>query len=481
VSSLGCGSDEEPPTLRISAIYGVFGAEASPTWREVLQLAVDDVNDALDAAGEDRYRFELAFADTGNDEEVAPQKADEEAAEGTLAIIGSSASDSLLISEAMNYDDSPIGVTIICANCASSRINDAAREDDDAAKQATARDADEWMFRTFAEAVFDVPVVFDMFRAECPPRGDCNGDNVFKVAIFNSNSPTGGGFRGDVQDYMAEVMQPEFDADPACEADPSACMRGIVENVQYDRDAPPEEFDFATLVTHLLDSENHHEEGDEQLPDPTDTYPTDFITGQALASFEAGISIELAAQGADLNRIRRRANFRSSLVLERAGEQAEGSLGLSAVVAENNLSGDYLLAERGILQLADANHYDAVVLALLATIQAAQALDDPTQVTRAAIRDNVKLVNEKTGSTVAYAGPTELAKAIDAIQAGQKIDYDGASGPVDFSPPTTDPEQNDDAGGNVLCNLEEFTVIDGAFVPGDLFDCVSADCARTQR
>jgi hypothetical protein len=488
VSWLGCGGDDDAAddgdtaVLRVAAVYGIYGAEASSTWQEVLQLAVDDMNEALEIAGEDRYRFELAFSDTGNDsEEVAPGKAIDAVNEGALAVIGSSTSDTLLISRALNYAEAPLGVPVICANCQSPRINDADREDDDPALQAASRDPDEWMFRTVANTD-DVPILFDMMARECPPIGDCNDDGVFKVAVFTSDSPTGGGFRGDVQDYMSGTVQVQFDAEPGCAADPPACMRGIVENVEYDRNAAPETFDYSELVTHLLDGDNHHAEGGVPMPDDTDVYPTDFITGGALSTFEAGITIELVEQGADLARVPRRNNFRSSVVLQQAGQVGEGSYGVSPVIVVENASGDYLLEARGALELADSNFYDAAALLFLAIAQAADGLADPTTVTREQIRDSMKLVSEKQDATVVYAGPTELAKGIEAIRAGEKIDYDGASGPVDFSPATTNPEENDDAGGDVEENLEEFRLTDGMFVPGDLFDCVADPaCPRVTR
>jgi hypothetical protein len=476
---VACGGDEQN-TVRVAAVYGVNGAEASPTWKEVLELATDDANSALAAAGEDRYRFELVFSDTGNDTEmVGPQKADEAVADGALAIIGSATVDSEQISHALNYDSTPIGVPVICANCGAARLNDADREDDDPELQATYRDEQEWMFRTLPDHD-DIPIlVDDMSIGQCAPHGDCNGDGVLKLTLFSSNE--GAGFVGDVQDYVAEEVQPRFDADPACVAGDGPCVRVIVENVEYDRDAVPETYDYSELVANMMDSDNDNSEKGVPMPDPTDQFPPDFMIGQALATFEGGITIELVEQGADLSRVPRRRNFRQSVVLQIAGEAAEGSFGVSPVVAADNASGAYLLEAREALSIADSNFYDAAVLVYLAMMQAAAELDDPTLMTHAQIRDQLKLVNVKEGSTIIYAGPAELTKAAEAIAAGTPIDYDGASGPVDFSARTTNVEEDDDAGGNVFGNQEEFHVENGAFVPGDLFDCITGDCVRMAR
>jgi hypothetical protein len=379
---------------------------------------------------------------------------------------------------ALNYDDSPVGVPVMCGNCGSGKINDADREDDDPLIQATYRDEEEWMFRT-AAASSDLPLLFtEVALRECAPLGDCNGDGVFKFSIFSSNSPTGGAVPEDMQKLMDDVMQPMFDA--AC-VPPAPCMRGIVENVEYDRNAVPEEFDYSTLVTQLLDAENQHALRGEAMPDPTDTYPPDFITGGALASFEAGITIEFAEQGADFSKIVRRRNFRSALVLQRAAAAVNGSYGISTVITTDTPSGQYLKDERGTVELADSNFYDAATMVFLAAIKAAQEVDDPTQITGAMVRDHLKLLSDKSG-TVVYAGPDGLTDAIAAIKAGDAIDYDGASGPVDLSEPTTNVEENDDAGGEIAQNQEEYVVINEEFVVGDLFDCVSdKDCPRTPR
>jgi hypothetical protein len=168
-------------------------------------------------------------------------------------------------------------------------------------------------------------------------------------------------------------------------------------------------------------------------------------------------------------------------VLRLAGDVAEGALGISAVLVVDNASGAHLLDRRGTLELADANFYDAAAAVFLAIVQAADQLEDPTQVTRAQIRDSLKRVSEKQGATVVSAGPEGLLEGIHAIKAGLPIDYDGASGPIDFSARTTDPAEDDDAGGNVRNDLEEFFVMGGQFVPGDLFDCIAQDCARVER
>lgn len=69
-----------------------------------------------------------------------------------------------------------------------------------------------------------------------------------------------------------------------------------------------------------------------------------------------------------------------------------------------------------------ANAYDAAMLILLAAEQAKSA-------TRQAIRDHLRSISDGTGEVV-MAG--DLSQGLEAVRAGRKINYEGASGPVDL-------------------------------------------------
>ena len=72
-----------------------------------------------------------------------------------------------------------------------------------------------------------------------------------------------------------------------------------------------------------------------------------------------------------------------------------------------------------------ANAYDAAILIFL-------ALEHAKEATRLAVKENLHAVSDGTGEAV-YAGSVEeLAKALQAVRADRKINYEGASGPVDF-------------------------------------------------
>lgn len=90
-----------------------------------------------------------------------------------------------------------------------------------------------------------------------------------------------------------------------------------------------------------------------------------------------------------------------------------------------------------------ANQYDAAILAVLAIQKAGTTTDGKK------IRDALFDVSRPPGT--AYS-PSKLADALVALRSGQDIDYDGASGPVNF-----------DDSGEVLANFVVFRVDSGKF------------------
>ena len=90
-----------------------------------------------------------------------------------------------------------------------------------------------------------------------------------------------------------------------------------------------------------------------------------------------------------------------------------------------------------------AEHYDAAVLIALAAAKANSTTDS------AAIRDAVRFVANPPGVVVG-PGRDEIAKAIGLLAAGEDINYEGASGVVDF-----------DQNGDVYGPIEIWTIKDG--------------------
>ena len=121
----------------------------------------------------------------------------------------------------------------------------------------------------------------------------------------------------------------------------------------------------------------------------------------------------------------------------------------------------------------DAHYYDAVVLAMLATIKAARPLSDPRKVTGAQVRDALQTLNDPAGIPVG-TGPYELARAIALIRREQPINYQGASGPCDF----TDPAGAGSGGDVGMSEILYWRIENGEFSYKELHDCrqTSSNC-----
>jgi len=81
----------------------------------------------------------------------------------------------------------------------------------------------------------------------------------------------------------------------------------------------------------------------------------------------------------------------------------------------------------------------------------------------------MRSINDRNGEPV-DAGMAGFLRAVQLIQDGKPIDYQGASGPCDY-----------DANGNIVAQLARFRV-DGQFVDVEKFDCVSdRECPPIRR
>jgi ABC-type branched-subunit amino acid transport system substrate-binding protein len=94
-----------------------------------------------------------------------------------------------------------------------------------------------------------------------------------------------------------------------------------------------------------------------------------------------------------------------------------------------------------------SNEYDAAILVALA-IQQAGGLNDPLK-----IRDAMFGVSRGVTSSPTVFGPSQVAEALEAILQGQDINYNGASGNVDFT-----------ASGDVVADFIVWQVNGGQFV-----------------
>lgn len=140
---------------------------------------------------------------------------------------------------------------------------------------------------------------------------------------------------------------------------------------------------------------------------------------------------------------------------EQLGEFVEGMYGTAPKAAESTANDSFAQAyeqEYGevppLPYIAEA--YDATTLLLLA-IESAGTTEDG-----AAIRDALRAVATAPGEKV---GPGDFAKAKELLAQGQEIDYDGASGSVDF-----------DAAGDVPGSYEHWAIEGGELVTVNIIE-----------
>jgi hypothetical protein len=160
--------------------------------------------------------------------------------------------------------------------------------------------------------------------------------------------------------------------------------------------------------------------------------------------------------------------FRRQTVLTTLGNQANGQEGISILGAETDASGRVFAeaqkARTGFDPISyESNAYDAIVMVELAAIKAALPLSDPLAVTPIQIRDALTQINDPQGELV-RTGPQELARAVTLLGQGRAINYQGASGPVDF-----------DAAGNVRARLAYWRIENARYVDVSIYDCVTSD------
>ena len=123
-------------------------------------------------------------------------------------------------------------------------------------------------------------------------------------------------------------------------------------------------------------------------------------------------------------------SFRRNYILEQIGTLANGPEGSSVQLAANSDSGRaFVSAFKSATgqqpEMTCSGAYDATVTLMLAAIEAAGNVQQPREVTPAAIREGLTKLNTPAGSKIQ---PTvdDFASAVQLIGQGKPIFYDGA-------------------------------------------------------
>lgn len=451
-ASAGCGSDEwSGPTLALASVLDSSGNLATPNWTVVAQLAVSDANIALKNAGRP-FRFKLLSADSTNTPTTAIARAlDLVQNGGAKAILTDSSQDDIAINQTF-YDSDPNNdpnVPIVCMACTSPAINNpAAANPLSAANQAALRNSLGWNFRTLMDTFPQSRVLINLWLAK-GQNGDINGDGQVKITIYASDEAFGRGFAGVLQS-STNTLHPT----------PPAIINTYFHPAALD----PNTYDWGTDIAKLISAYSQPTKANDYLPD--------VITEATFPQYAGALVKSFVTSAAAQTLLLHTHAARLPSALNSAGWALNGQEGTSHIQYDDSPSGQVFLEEmrtrvRVNPIFLDAHTYDAAMVLLLASLVASRDLSDATQVSGAQIRDALRRINDPAG-TVVRTGPAEFEKAIGLIAAGQPINYEGASGPVDF-----------DANNNVKNQIVHWRVENEQFVDLERYDCIGSSlCPR---
>jgi hypothetical protein len=443
--SFGCASKKDAPTNEIT--FGVVldrtsqsgGLIAIP---DIVQIAIDDVNAGIQKAGGFKgMGFTHVDGDSAGTPATGAHLAAVQAQAGAkLVIVDNSANTVAVMKNEYDADTTnDMGVPTLCVLCSSAAINDPNAADADATTQMALRNGLKWNYRVIMASRYFAPIIVS--RALAITGTDRNGDGVLKVSAYASNEPQGkgaiGGFEAALKAARPDVLLEKMFHDPA--ADPNGSL-------------------WASDAMLLADARNETSGMVDGFPD---VVFESSLPGTAIAITRAFI------QGGYTIPLIHGAPFGNETAIIDLGQMANLQEGVGYATYYPGTSGNYFKQRyQDHFGTAPQSHerdgattYDAVLLGALATMLAARDLTDPTMVTGAQVRDALALINDPAG-TVIHAGPDEMAKAIPLIAAGMPINYEGASGPLDF-----------DANGFVLGATAHWNIASNRFQDTEIYDC----------
>jgi len=441
-------------TLVLGSVMDQASASAYYSWPSSAKLAIDQVNEGLTMAGVP-LRIRLDLNDTSQDATVATMKSLEVVrSRGARALMVDTSKNAIAVTKMM-YDADPandLNVPVVCVTCTAPNLNDPMAVGTDDIDTATLRDAQNWSFRTCNRATEQTAVLKRVILSR-GTNGDANNDGKFKIAILVLDDNSGHGFVKSTQKLFAEsnpnvIVEKIVLPGPAIDINNAIFWDGIA----------------SKLVDDSSDCIQDPANANGCLPGVMGDGQPDVIMENLNPGYNIGISRALTRAGNHITFFHAHA-FRAPQTAEVLRNAVNGQEGVCPVLYDDSPSGlkfadDMHSALGRGPALLDSSVYDATVSLSLAMVKAARGLPDPSQVTGAQVRDALGQLNDQAGEVISV-GASEFAKAFQKFAAGAPINYEGASGPVDF-----------DANGNVWVKLSLYGGVDGTFVDLQKFDCV---------
>jgi hypothetical protein len=351
-------------------------------------------------------------------------------------------------------------IPLVSYSATSASLNDASATDPDPIRQAAIVDPADWFFRTCPASDKLATVRLDyIFHRGLATNGDINGDGLVKIVwLGTSDAATQATLDNDIAAFTAYASDPAHGA-----------ATFLSQNVSFDSPVDPATFDYANVLARVLDASDGH--------------APDLIVNKTLASVATPLIKQYKLMANATVQMFEDGTFRRNTLLDALGTAGDGQIGVSFIGYEAEASGAAFAAELAAVTgwpptAYEAQAYDAVVLALLAVVKASQHVEQPaTEIAPAAVREDLKTLSvpiaQDPNRLVVTAGPSALADAVAAIidNPAVNINYDGASGPVDF-----------DAAGNVSSRGALWSIQGQRFIEPIVYDCVtSTACPQVAR
>ncbi len=453
-----CGSDKhsgppsDVPTINFGSSVDQTGSLGSPTWTQTIQFAVDEANQGLKQAGVSAFAFKVSTNDSTNTPSVALQQAQTEVFQNRAVAVIADASQDDIVTNELNYDSDPtkrLNVPIVCTACTSPSINSATYVNaSDALDQTTRRDPNHWNYRTTMSSTLEAKVLVGLLLAQ-GSNGDVNGDGTFKISTYASDEPFGQGFEAAIKAALA-VQAPT----------------AIMEALRHPGNADPNTYDWTGGLTRLTDNQTESAAGT-----VTDVVP-DAIVEMSFAQLSAAM-VKAYVAGGFTTPFFHTHNIRTQVGVQELGTVFVGNRGTSHVLTDGDSGAGFALRWRAssglVASFWDSNAYDSAMVIMLAALVALHDnnLTDPLALTGPQVRDGFAKINDKSDAAMpVVSGADGFESAVNAIANGTPIDYQGASGPMDFD------------NGNVIDNVAAWDVEHEAFVDKVVYDCVTSDaCA----
>lgn len=447
-----CGAPtQDAKVVTIGGVFDRTGPLALPATEPIIQLAVTRMNQGLTAAHYKSMQFKYVIEDDAqNNPAVAPDRAkDLVMNQGAKALL----TDASAVSTALNrmmYDSdtsNDLNVPIMGVTNNAGNINNPNATDPDPVTTEALHNTLHWNFRTTMSGTIQTRVTARVgLELAAAQHGSAN--NQYKVETYGVDDSFGhGGASGTIAAMNARQ-------------DSLAQSRPYYESIYQPVGVDPSTYNYAEDITRLTDDLNESE-----TPAVQDGTP-DLIVETLSPLYALAFTKEYATLGNTIPLLHT-AGFQGKSAIDQLGDLAEGT-NCVATTALDGTSGEefnqlFQASPGGYpVQSRESMLFDGVMAELIATVYAVEVngLDDPSQVTGAQIRDALFKINDPAG-TVITAG-TDPAKIISLITSGAAINYEGASGPVDF-----------DQYGNVLQRESYYQVKNGQWVEVHRYDCVA--------